>query len=420
MSYSLLDEALQKYKEAISDLEQSLDSLSIENILKVLKARDVLQGHLDREDRSLWDGDRVLVELDDRLKEKAGAIVKVFKLGKWRQSLQIDSKKAWWWELETEVPPHPWDRFDWLWKMGGVLGWTANMGLLLDIIPRFLMGGTGLVGAIAVMFPSLIALLQASNEFTQSGQESFDKLLARLKIPKHFHEEAKFVSLALFCLFLVIFRANLPALSEWYTKQGTQRYREGQLATAEDYYQQALEIDPNNIKANYNLGVIYEDLQEFEKAETQYSIAAKGGLVSAQNNLARLYIVEEQPESAIPLLWQGLSTVDEQLISVHYNLLKNLGWALWLEGRQDLAENMLQGAIALAEEPEGIERIKNRGSAHCLLAQVYQQTEETEEAIAQWQLCCQKGTIFNRDETQWLNLAHTTLQKVGRSCEINS
>ena len=416
MNHSLLDESLQKYREALSYLEQSL---STESVLQVLKARDSLQTCLDRGDRSLWEGDRIVVELDDRLKAQAGAIVRAVNLAKWRQSLQIDSNKAWWWELETEVPPHPWDRFDWLWKMGSVAGWTANVGLLLDIVPRFLVGGTGLVGAIAVTFPSLIALLQASNELTTSGQEGFDKLLARFGIPKHFHEEMKFASIALFCLFLIIFRANLPVLSEWYAKQGTQRYREGQLATAEDYYTQALEIDPNNIKANYNLGIVYEDLQEFEKAETQYSIAAKGGIVRAQNNLARLHILEENSDLAIPLLWQGLANADNETILVRYNLLKNLGWAFWKEGRHEDAEEFLQGAIALAEDPEGIEKINNRGAAHCLLAQVYQQNEREDDAIAQWQSCCQQGSMFNPDETKWLSLAHTTLQEAGRSCEIN-
>ncbi len=415
MTTPQLETELNAYKTALFKIKDSQPPLSAEPVLEVLNARDAVEAALKELNQIAPANQRKLVELDALLKEQAEQIVKVIDLAEYRSSFHPPAE-AWWWRLEIEALPHLWDRWDWLWRGLTVTCWTVNLGLLVDIVPRFLSSGTGFVGAAAVAFPSILTLLQARSELTQAGKEGFEKLLTRLRIPKYLHEEARLGSTVLLLAFLLGFRVFLPAISDWYNRQGVNRYREGQLASAEAKYLQALAINPDNIKAHYNLGAVYEDLQQFDKARMQYQFAVKGNLVRAQNNLARLQILDDKAALAVPLLLKGLTQIDEQPLRVRYNLMKNLGWAFLEDERGAEAEKILQGAIQLASTPEGIEQIQNRGSAHCLLAQVYQQQKRQSEAIAQWQECCQWGSMFNPDEDKWLSLAHKQLKEAGKPC----
>ena len=414
MTIPQLNEALNTYDIAFSKLKDAQSPLSEEQVLAVLNARDVVQIALKEENQASPDHQKKLIELDGLLKKQAGQITKVIDLSKWRASLE-PSETAWWWKLETEVPPHPLDRWDWLWRALNIIGWTCNLGLLADLVPRFMMGGSGFAGAAAIAFPSILSLLQARSELTQAGKEGFDKLLNRLNIPPHFHEEAKLGSTGLLLLILLSFRSFLPTLCDFYQREGFKNYNQGQIASAEAKYLQSLALNPDNVKSNYSLGVIYEDLQQFDKAETQYQLAVKGDFVKAYNNLGHLYILNEKSSLAVPLLLEGLTKVEDSQIGVRYALLKNLGWALLKEDREEEAEEFLLSAIQLASSSQGIEEINNRGSAHCLLAQVYQkQKGKEEEALSQWQECCQFGSMFNPDEDKWLSLAHKELKKAGK------
>ncbi|AOX04037.1 hypothetical protein BJP34_35535 [Moorena producens PAL-8-15-08-1] len=415
MSTYELETALNCYQEALKKLEKS-QSPQVKEVLGILNARDTVQTAWSEYNQVSTTHQELLVELDALLKSKAEQITKVIDLAKYRNSFQPPAT-AWWWRLETEAPPHLWDRWDWLWRGLTVGSWTVNLSLLVDIVPRFLSAGTGVAGVAVVAFPSILTLLQARSELTQAGKEGFEKLLNRLRIPKHYHQEAKFASTLLLFGVLVLLSLKKPAFSDWYNRQGVKKYNQGQLAGAEGDYLQALALDPDNAKAHYNLGSLYEDLQEFNKAKSQYQFAVKGNLIKAKNNLARLWILENKPELATPLLWKSLQEIPEEQVRIRYNLMKNLGWALLQQQQLEQAETILTGAIALASTAEGMEQIKTRASAHCLLAQVYEQQTRNGEALEQWQTCCQLGSIVNPDQPKWLNLAHKALKEAGKpSC----
>ncbi|NEO52824.1 MAG: tetratricopeptide repeat protein [Okeania sp. SIO3B5] len=417
MDSSHLETAVNTYKQVLQELKASQPPKP-EQVLAVLNARDVVQTAWNQSTSISANSQQQLLQLDNLLREQAHRITqtKGVNLSQYRSSFS-PPEKAWWWRLETEVPPHFWDRLDWLWRGLTVAGWTANLGLLMDIVPRFIGAGTGLLGTIAVAFPSLIALLQAKSELTQTGKEGFNRLLKRLRIPEHFHEEARLGSTTMLLLLLVALRANFPAFSDFYNRKGLEKYQKGEFAGAESAYQQALAIDPDNFKANYNLGVLYEDLQQFDKAKTQYQLAVKANFIKAQNNQARLHILEGKPDLAIPLLWSGLGNLgneDNPSLRVTYSLYKNLGWAFWKEEATEQAEEFLRLAIQIGES----ENIQNRGSAHCLLAQLLEgQQEKQAEAVEQWQQCCKFGSVSNPDETQWLISAHKKLKEEGKSCD---
>ena len=423
MTSQELNKALQTYEEALTKLEHDSPNQNEAKakVLALLNARDKIALLLEEGHQAEADWQMKLIDSDLKLKEKAASLAKIVDWENYRSSLKAKDLKSWWWYLEQEVPVHVWDRLDWLWRMLTVGCWTANLGLLVDIVPRFLMAGTGWLGAATVTFPSLMTLLQARSELTIAGRESFDNLLKRLNIPQHYQQEAKLGTTLLLFALLIGLRLNLPHFSNYYNRAGLDLHRQNKLAGAESKYRQALALDPDNINAHYNLGDLYEDLQQFDQARKQYQFAVRGNLLKAQNNLGRLYILNEEPEKAIPLLVNALSQTRDAPTRLRHNVLKNLGWAFLAHKQPEYASKYLQVAVQLGTTAEGIEQIPYRGSAHCLLAQSYQQQQKSAEALNQWQQCCKLGSINNSDEVLWLSTARKKLTKEGiNSCSGNA
>jgi len=96
--------------------------------------------------------------------------------------------------------------------------------------------------------------------------------------------------------------------------------------------------------------------------------------------------------------------------------LKNLGWVRLEQGRYEEAQQTLQVAIGIAQNPQTVKYIENPASAHCLLAQVLDKQKQT-SALEQWQKCCQLGSRLNPDEDIWLHLSRQKLHKAGKQCE---
>lgn len=343
MTISQLDETLERYQRTISKIEtlkrktsksavKIEKTITIEQVIEVLNARNDVQLALQGLKRVPTSRLHQVIELDDRLRELAADITKSIKTERWSKlrSSVHPSDDAWWWNLETVAPPHKWDRLDYLWKGLTVVFWTGNLSLLLNIATRFFGGGAGFWGAAAVIFPSIVALLQASSELTKAGKAGFDDLLTRLNIPLHFQEEAKFGSTLIVSGFLFILWINLPRFSQSYSYDGIINYTQGKIGNAEQSYLQAISIDPENLDAHFNLGNVYEDLRELDKAKKHYAIAVRGKIPDAYNNLARLYIKDsksKQYTEAAALLNTGLELAREQQSNpeVKYSLFKNLG-----------------------------------------------------------------------------------------------
>jgi len=417
-----LSTALERYQAALEDLDQTEAAIDVEQVLAVLNARDTVQVALKQQSPVPNSQLQKVIKLDQALRGKTELIAKAVnyqtaeQFAQWRESVH-PSADAWWWRLERIAPHHPWDQFDWLWRSLTIAGWTANLSLLVNIAGRFFSQGAGLAGAAAVILPSILALLQVRSELTKSGHEGFDKLLTQLKIPTYLREEAMAVSTLLMSVFLIFFWLSLPDISQIYNRLGLENYRVRKLGTAEQEYLRAIALDENNVDAHYNLGNLYEDRQNFKKAEEHYKIAVGGDVPEAYNNLSRLYIQKQKYPQAVALLTQGLALASEQqsFPDVRYNLLKNMGWIRFKQGRYAEAEQTLKAAIGIAENPETAQYIANHASAHCVLAQVLDQQKQS-TALVHWQECCQGGSRFNSDEDTWLHLAHQQLKKAGKEC----
>ncbi len=402
MSSTDLKQAVEQYSAALVEIEQARPSPSARQTLAALKARDLVQAALADKAQDPVDSLLTLVQLDDRLRKQAGPIAQSVNLTEWRASLNPPAQ-AWWWFLEAHVPPHRSDRFDWLWSATAVLCLTGSLSLLVDISSRFLKGGPDTFGAFAVIVQSTLTLLAAGGALTKAGQEVIERALKSLNAPKHFWNEIKLGLAVALLLGLVSFHLSLPQIAILYNNNGLENYRAGHLASAQFDYDRALKLNPDYPEAHYNLGLLYEDLQDPDRARTEYQLALSGGLDAAYNNSARLYILEENYSAAVQLLLVGLDSAQDD--TVRYDMLKNLGWARLGQGRYAEAKASLEPAIALASE---------KAAAYCLLAQVLEAQDDQARALVEWENCLKFADGRNPDEDAWIDLARRALTEGGQ------
>jgi tetratricopeptide (TPR) repeat protein len=396
--------ATNRYQITLNCLDNPKIKLSAQQVLEILAARDELQRALKDEQSIPPDLLSQIYDLDAKLKGKADKINRAIALAEYRESLP-EPPQDWWWQLDSK-------NANLLLKGLAVLTWTGSLGLLANIASRFLSGGVGVVGAAAIFFPSFLTMLQARSELTEAGQHRFENILVQLGVPHQYREPIKFLTLLMLFGFLLGFWFLIPTISEIYNQQGLRSAKNGNLGTAQENYQRAIALDPDNVSAHYNLGNLYEDLQEFDKAKTEYLIAVQGNVPEAYNNLGRLFIQQKKYPEAVSLIQQGLLLAGktEGPTEVKYNLFKNLGWARFEQNRDLEAWQALQVATGIAKNPEIAPYIANPGSSYCLLAQVLDRQKRP--AIAEWQKCNELGSTLNPDEDTWLNLSYQKLQEV--------
>jgi tetratricopeptide (TPR) repeat protein len=346
-----------------------------------------------------------VILLDSRLKKQAELITQTVELVNWRASFNPPND-YWWWFLET--PTHRLDHFDWGWNALTVASLTASLSLVVDISSRFVSGDPGFLGSFAVISQAALTLLTAGGVLTEAGRNGIEKILSRLGIKKYLWQEVKLSLSGVLLLSLVGFRASLPLISSYFNEQGLDNYIEGDWSSAQSDYERALSLDPDNAEAHYNLGRLYEDLQELDKAMTQYRLAAQGGLDAAYNDLGRIYIQNEKYSQAASLLLKGLEIVQEGDAQTQYALLKNLGWARLKQGRYADAETHLREAIELDKTLK-----QTPAAAHCLLAQVLEEDKEKKKdldnALKEWEICLGYANIRNPEEDAWYGMASKRL-----------
>ncbi|MBE9117249.1 tetratricopeptide repeat protein [Lusitaniella coriacea LEGE 07157] len=433
MTDSQLNSALSHYKDALNELEKrAFKSLlfrstlrprsfallwwlvvlspSPEAIFNVLVARDSVRTALTKPEEMPRQELLLVAELDERLKQQADIITQSVSLDEWRTSFHAASE-AWWWFLEP--PLHRFDRFDWLWNALTVTSLMASLSFVVDISSKFLSVEPGFFGSFAVIAQSVLTLLTAGGTLTEAGQTAVEKGLSRLGIPTYWRQEAKLGLSVLLLLGLFGFRSYLPKISGYYNQKGLNNYVEGEWSSAMPNYERALSLDPDNVKAHYNLGRLYEDLQEFDKARTQYQLAAQGNFIAGYSDLARLYIQEQKLAEAASLLLYGLEEV-EQDDELQYALWKNLGWVRLEQERWAEAETYLREAIALESIPAFQD--DRPASARCLLAQVLEGKPDEQNALREWEACLRYANPTRRpEEDTWIDMARQRIDRKEKS-----
>lgn len=164
------------------------------------------------------------------------------------------------------------------------------------------------------------------------------------------------------------------------------------------YYRLALIFDSNNTKVNYNLGGIYEDQNNWDKARIAYKIAARNNFDRAYNNLGRIDILDKKYEKAVTVLQRGLDLAND--VSTKYAILKNLGWAYMELGLYLEAETNLQKAIEIRSD---------RAAAYCLTALVQERQGKKSASIPFWEQCLKYPDEKDPDVKRWKIIAPSNL-----------
>ena len=210
------------------------------------------------------------------------------------------------------------------------------------------------------------------------------------------------------------FQANSPRIAAWFNHRGEKHYYARKLQSALSNYQNAIVLNPNYPRAYYNLGLVYDDWEQYDKAKQQYQLAIESDpdssepfvQLNAYNNLGRLYILKKNYTTALSKLNKALTLITtvqlqtekelERLEKTRYSLFKNLGWVQLEMEIYVEAEAFLREAIPLAPE---------RAPAYCLLAQVLEGTQKPEAAKTHWEYCLIYADPGLPDERLWLALA---------------
>ena len=65
-------------------------------------------------------------------------------------------ESAWWWFFEPVEQVHSWDRFDSLWNGLSVICLTAFAAYMTGLVPRFAVGGFGVLESFGIIGPSRV------------------------------------------------------------------------------------------------------------------------------------------------------------------------------------------------------------------------------------------------------------------------
>jgi len=401
-------------------------------VLKLLKTRDRIQYLINQLAEqptipeifpSLW---LDLAQADTEVRNNITPHLAQYELLKqWRDSFNPPGTHWWWF---PPPPKSPTDPYSWLWNGLTIAALTVTVALAQSIIARLSMDSSGLWSSVGAIAPVALALVANGGALNQVGQKILEAMLSSRGTAKHHWPKFKFGLAALLMVgLLVMHSVSLPLIARHLNSTGLTLYIKGQQAVAQNHFERALSLMPDFPEAQFNLGVLYEDKQEYDQAQKQYLNAIRAGYLPAYNNLARLYIREEKNDEAAQLLRLALAdptfaSVVQQEKDLEYVLRKNLGWVR-------LKQNRLAEAEAELLEANRLNATLNpsRPDAHCLLAQVLQKLDAPQppadkqpqpsegdgsqpipdSALIQWKQCLQAA---NRPEYDaWEGMARNAL-----------
>jgi tetratricopeptide (TPR) repeat protein len=410
---SPLKPALSHYQQTLQALESnSSGNLSEINALDVLMARDRLQEIIDSHTQLPPNQLLALTRLDRRLKKKGDLIAKLTNLVEWRNLLKPDAD-AWWWFF-----PARWEKFDWLWNALSVTAITIALSLLVDTSSRLLTAKPDTFSTLAVAGQSVMTLLAGGGALTKAGREAIERILIALNIQPRFWQEISCGLAWLLVISLYGLNSALPTIAIMVNQEGVENMAEGRIESAEANFEKAIALKPDYAQAHLNLGMIYEDLRDYDRALIQYEIASniqprneaeQAAVLQAYSNLSRRKILDENYSVAASVILSGLelaeSSSNTQDTKLQYELLKNLGWTRLEQGRLDQAETILQDALEL--NPQG-------GEAYCLLAETYAAQGNTTAAVENSQQCLAYGDGRDPSQDIWLGRSQERLQELSR------
>jgi len=356
-----------------------------------------------------------IVQTDERLRELDLRAYKFRKdLVEWRRSLR-PSQDAWWWFLDRILPgPIKWAERAVLYLSFGFS--VLSLGVAIELARRY--GGDGIgLGSLLPIAVTLLGSISLGGIVSPSFRDRLTALLEGAGCGLRWRPLAYLAILIPVILIGGLWFAR-SRISAYYNHQGVselagRRSPRTQLSQARSYLERAVRFDPRNSVAHYNLGRVYEDLLQDDRAATEYQIAFDAGLDLAGNNLGHLYLLRAEYDRAAFVLQQfgmfSAPAANNGDPDLRYTGLKNLAWARWGQKRYGEARVLLEEAIRMSPD---------RAEAHCLLAKTLG-AQHDEGAVGEWRRCLGLTWQSLRNPTQdiWLGEARAFLDAAasGRS-----
>ncbi len=198
---------------------------------------------------------------------------------------------------------------------------------------------------------------------------------------------------------------DYPDADKWFTKAiewnpndalgwyylGRTKYNENRFEEAVGAFEQSLKLDPRNVKAEDNLGLSFEGLNQLDKAIAAYRTAIDWQKDAADKNpgplfdLGSLLVDDNHPAEALPFLFEA-----ERLSPDDYRVHRQLGKAYTHLNQLEKAGLELEKAAAIAPQ---------NAPLHFMLSQVYRRQGMMDKArIESERYTALAGTQASRED----------------------
>jgi tetratricopeptide (TPR) repeat protein len=327
-------QCLESYEEALTKLEDA-ENPSVEQALKVLKARDAVEITLKNQPSVPETIAKTIIELDQRLKQQRTILTKDKQLLEWKKSLS-PPESHWWWNFHPPsifaAEDDSMSFIDRLWIVAAIALLGVAAAFVVDTAQKFQTFGKTDKGVGSDAFQNLVVILQGgglltltASALTKKGQKLLEDTLT--SIPFISPKGQAPTTFGLSCLALgaaIGINRSLPFFGDVYYKQGQEFAEEGQLFKAQEKYLQAdkfLTDNDGKAKLSLALGKVYEQQGNMLKAIETYNNALATDDPNVINNLSRAMLLDGLEQVG----WTGKIKDDKILskVEIYIQLVRN-------------------------------------------------------------------------------------------------
>ncbi len=313
-------EYVNDYKEVLQDVQNlkfaadASEEDQEKKVLQLLKARDAVETAMQEQSSIPERIAKILINLDEDLKDvkqKPWVRTTGKRLRVWKKMLKQE-ESHWWWDFKLSIfgeenePMRLKDRF---WILGALACIVVGAGIAANTTQTFQTFVQEEDAVQSDILQNSLVLVQGAGlvslggaTVTQKGRKLIENVIDDLTfIPQSWHARATF-GLSVAALGMVYgINQSLPQIGNWYLERGQNYLDEGQLFQAEGQFRQAKKLFEDaeaKAKVSLQLGKVYEDQQDFEKAIEEYNSVLATNNPEVILNLGRAMVFQESEEVA--------------------------------------------------------------------------------------------------------------------------
>jgi len=400
-----IEEKIQVYASAlgaIAENDTSTQDLNEQDILSILLARDQLQNLLTQNYVPSTIQVLAITDLDDRLLDHRGALLRAIKLGSLHKTLR-PSEDHWWWFIsqpEHNIEVVPENKVDWIFNSLSLLFLAGFASITSQIIPMVFSDGLSVFESLGLMGPGALLTIIGTNIKGGENRDKFMRNMEKIGVPQRFC--SKITCLLAASLFGIahIARQALPSYYfNHFVQEGIQLYKASRLVPAQEKLKAALklpDLDAKEVgKVWTYLGLIEESIGHNTAAIQAYERAVLLEDEQSINNIARVYIAKGDFLTAETYLHIGLQRTTQNQDAkdpiYQHHLYRNLGWVYLETKRYKEAERVLETAKEITNQSLINQEFLGQGMASCFLGAVYEKTDRVVQAKPIWEHCVKRG-----------------------------